>query len=171
MVSTTKWCKCMLSLPVPNQKFSDNQQAQSCTKFNDDVIKWIHFPRYWSFVRGVTGEFPAQRPVTRNFDVFFDLRFNKRFCKQSWGWWFETTSHPLCHHIKLCISFEVLVDINRSEHVLFTRYFICFKWQLRYRSIHRFLKVVGLSRSYFLDTHMCLCMYFFAFSPKNSVRT
>ena len=26
----------------------------------------------------VTGEFPAQRPVTRGFDVFFDLRMNKR---------------------------------------------------------------------------------------------
>ena len=24
------------------------------------------------------GEFPAQRPVTRSFDVFFDLRLNKR---------------------------------------------------------------------------------------------
>ena len=24
----------------------------------------------------VTGEFPAQRPVTRSFDVFFDLRLN-----------------------------------------------------------------------------------------------
>ena len=28
------------------------------------------------------GEFTAQRPVTRNFDVFFDLRLNKRFSKQ-----------------------------------------------------------------------------------------
>ena len=27
----------------------------------------------------VTGEFPAQRPVTQSFDVFFDLRRNKRF--------------------------------------------------------------------------------------------
>ena len=27
----------------------------------------------------VTGEFAAQRPVTRSFDVFFDLRMNKRF--------------------------------------------------------------------------------------------
>ena len=27
----------------------------------------------------VPGEFPAQRPVTRSFDVFFDLRLNKRF--------------------------------------------------------------------------------------------
>ena len=26
----------------------------------------------------VTDEFPAQRPVTRSFDVFFDLRLNKR---------------------------------------------------------------------------------------------
>ena len=26
----------------------------------------------------VTGEFPAQRPVTRSFDVFFDLRLNER---------------------------------------------------------------------------------------------
>ena len=31
----------------------------------------------------VPGEFPAQRPVTRNFDVFFDLRPNKLLSKQS----------------------------------------------------------------------------------------
>ena len=31
----------------------------------------------------VTGEFPAQRPVARNFDVFFDLRLNKRLSKES----------------------------------------------------------------------------------------
>ena len=31
----------------------------------------------------VTGEFPAQWPVTRNFYVFFDLRLNKRLSKQS----------------------------------------------------------------------------------------
>ena len=46
----------------------------------------------------VTGEFPSQRPVTRTFDVFFDLRLNKRLCKQSWGWWFETLSRPLWRH-------------------------------------------------------------------------
>ena len=40
----------------------------------------------------VAGEFPTQRPVTRSFDVFFDLRLNKRLNKQSWGWWFETPS-------------------------------------------------------------------------------
>ena len=35
----------------------------------------------------VTGEFPAQRPVTRMFDAFFDLRLNKRLSKNSGGWW------------------------------------------------------------------------------------
>ena len=47
----------------------------------------------------VTGEFPAQRPVTRSFDVFFNLRLNKRLSKRSWGWWFET---PLCSLWRHC---------------------------------------------------------------------
>ena len=46
----------------------------------------------------VSGEFPAQRPVTRSFDVFFDLRLNKRLSKQWWGWWIETLSSPLWRH-------------------------------------------------------------------------
>ena len=41
------------------------------------------------------GEFPTQRPVTRSFDVFLDLRLNKRLSKQWWGWWFETPSWSL----------------------------------------------------------------------------
>ena len=44
------------------------------------------------------GEFPAQRPVMRSFDVFFDLRLNKRLSKQSWGWRFEMLSRPLWRH-------------------------------------------------------------------------
>ena len=46
----------------------------------------------------VPGEFPTQRPVTRSFDVYFDLRPNKRLGKQSLGWWFETLSPPLWRH-------------------------------------------------------------------------
>ena len=46
----------------------------------------------------VPGEFPAQRPVTRSFDVFLDLRPNERLSKHSWGWWFETLSSPLWRH-------------------------------------------------------------------------
>ena len=42
----------------------------------------------------IPGEFPAQRPVTRGFNVFFDLRLNKRLSKQSWGLviWGDTVS-------------------------------------------------------------------------------
>ena len=43
----------------------------------------------------VTGEFPAQWSVTRSFDVFFDLRLNKRLSKQSRRRWFETPSRSL----------------------------------------------------------------------------
>ena len=43
--------------------------------------------------------FPAQRPVTLSFVVFFDLRLNKRLGKLSCGWWFETPSCPLWVHI------------------------------------------------------------------------
>ena len=50
----------------------------------------------------VSGEFPAQRPVTRSFDVFFDLCLNERLSKQSWGWWFETTSRSLWRHCNVC---------------------------------------------------------------------
>ena len=46
----------------------------------------------------VTVELSSQRPVTRSFDVFFDLRMNKWLSKQSWGWWFEMPSCPLWRH-------------------------------------------------------------------------
>ena len=46
----------------------------------------------------VPGEFPVQTPVTQTFDVFFDLRLNKRLSKQWWGCWFETLSLPLWRH-------------------------------------------------------------------------
>ena len=46
----------------------------------------------------VTGEFPSQRPVTRSFDVFFDLRLNKRLSKKSRRRWFETPLRSLWRH-------------------------------------------------------------------------
>ena len=46
----------------------------------------------------VTGEFPSQRPVTRHFDVFFDLRLNKRLSKQLRCRRFETPSCSLWRH-------------------------------------------------------------------------
>ena len=54
----------------------------------------------------VPGEFTAQRPVTRSFDVIFDLRLNKQLSKQWWGWWFETLSHPLWRHRNAMLNSE-----------------------------------------------------------------
>ena len=45
-----------------------------------------------------TDEFPLQRPVTRRFDVSFDLRLNTRLSKQSRCWWFETPCAQLWRH-------------------------------------------------------------------------
>ena len=66
---------------------------------------WRHHMKTFSALQAlcagnspVTGEFPAQRPVTRSFDVFFDLRLNKLLSKQSWGRWSETQSSPLWRH-------------------------------------------------------------------------
>ena len=64
----------------------------------------------------MTGEFPAQGPVTRSFGVFFDLLLNKRLSKQSWGSWFDTSSHSLWRHcnadeVHSPISYEIIVTM------------------------------------------------------------
>ena len=58
------------------------------------------------------GEFPAQKPVTRSFNVFFDLRLIKRLSKQPWGWWFETPSWSLWRH---CNVYKTAHIINISD--------------------------------------------------------
>ena len=46
----------------------------------------------------VTAEFPSQRAVARSFDVFFDLRLNKRLSKQWRCRGFETPSRSFWRH-------------------------------------------------------------------------
>ena len=60
----------------------------------------------------VPGAFPPQRPVTRSFDVSFDLHPHKRLSKQWWGWWYETLSCPLWHGNAL----NIFVRDNLSDH-------------------------------------------------------
>ena len=65
-----------------------------------------------------TGEFPAQRPVTRSFDVFLDLRLNERLpniFKHSRGWWFETPSRSLSCHCNAIPRIH-LVGLTLSRH-------------------------------------------------------
>ena len=61
----------------------------------------------------VTGEFPSQRPVTRSFDIFFDLHLNKWLNKQSCGWWFDTPSCLLWHHCD--VNFELNSNWNPAR--------------------------------------------------------
>ena len=73
----------------------------------------------------VPGEFPTQRPVTRSFDVFFDLRLNKRLSKQSRDWWFETPAWSLWRHRNVMLTYCWLdhwqwlsVSLNQNAIVL-----------------------------------------------------
>ena len=61
---------------------------------------------WWRHQMEFTGpaEFPTQRPVTRSFDVLFDLRLTKRLSKQPWGWWFETPSWSLWRQCNVVTS-------------------------------------------------------------------
>ena len=67
----------------------------------------------------VTGEFPAQRPVTRSFNVFFVLRLNKRLSKQSRGWWCRTPSRPLWRHCNGNMAFIWSMHRNKTRYYLF----------------------------------------------------
>ena len=78
-----------------------------CASYSSDVTLtwWRHQMETFSALLAlcvgnspVSGEFPAQRPVTWSFDVFFDLRLIKRLSKHSRGWWFDTLSRPLWRH-------------------------------------------------------------------------
>ena len=67
----------------------------------------------------VTGGFPSQRPVTRSFDVFFELRLKKkRLTKQSRRRWFETPTHSSWRHYN--VSVQIHVCATRPQWGYFT---------------------------------------------------
>ena len=87
----------------------------------------------------VTGEFPSQRPVTRNFNVFFDQRLNKRLWKQSRPWWFVTPSHSLWRHCNgrryvyashIYVKYLKSVYIDLTYLCYLTRIHDCKRWCL-----------------------------------------
>ena len=75
-----------------------------------------------------TDEFPAQRPVTRSYDVFFDLRLNKRLSKQSRRRWFETPSRPLRCHCNVQRR-QMSTKTSLFTCVLTVRSAVCSAWQ------------------------------------------
>ena len=108
------WCTGTGGTDVTTGKWNENFVVMSRVSLDwairriihDDVIKWKHFPRYWSFVRGIhlsLVNFP-HKGQWRGALVFSSICLNKRLSKQSWGWWFETPSRPLWRH---CNALEV----------------------------------------------------------------
>ena len=105
---------------------------QTGNHFHDDVIKWKHFHVTGPLCGEFTGpgEFPAQRPVTRSFDVFSDLRLNKRLSKQPWSWWFETPPWSLWRHCNVIAAGDirqladvistVMATIRFKSHTMYT---------------------------------------------------
>ena len=95
----------------------------------------------------VTGEFPEQRPVTLNFDVFFDLPVNKRLSKQSWGWWFEKVSRSFWRHSNektpKQLSHKYYVPVSARVHVCLHIYYFD-------RAVHKPLTHWGRA------THICV---------------
>ena len=105
----------ILNIPTGSTKnISHESYAFSCLMF--DLFIYVQQVRMMTSSNGnifrvtghLCGEFtslrliPAQRPVTRSFDVFFDLRQDGRLSKQLWGWWFETPSRSLWRHSNAC---------------------------------------------------------------------
>ena len=110
--------------------------------FNTDHTWWRHqmetfsaLLTIWVKNSPVPGEFPTQRPVTRSFDVYFDLRPNKWLSKQSWSWWFETLSCPLWRHCNVSRNFVMLLQHgisngNADKHTYTIMYVLV--WQTVY---------------------------------------
>ena len=75
----------------------------------DEVTRWRHeMETFFVLLAICAGNSPviAQRPGTRSFDAFFNLRLNERLSKQSCGWWFETPLRPLWRHSNETLSFD-----------------------------------------------------------------
>ena len=90
------WLQRIHAAPGGDELKQVQKYLQSCCVWAQirilKLVHWYHAFPLWRHQMEtfsallVTGEFPAQRPVTRSFDVYFDLRLNKRLSKQSWGW-------------------------------------------------------------------------------------
>ena len=112
-------------IPIPHH----NGSAKGCIlfRFRRKMIAswWRHqvetFSALLAICAGnspVTGEFPTQRPVTRSFDVFFDLRLNKRLSKKLWGRWFEMPSRSLYYSVITAPQCSTHISISPSPDVL-----------------------------------------------------
>ena len=102
----------------------------ACAVFQRPRTWWCHQMETFSALlalsaRGLPVKFPSQRPVTRSFDVFLDLRPHKGTSKQSWGWWFETPSRALRRCCNVITIDNVLAKTVSGVAKLINRYIFC----------------------------------------------
>ena len=98
----------------------------------------------------VTGEFPAQRPMTRSFAVFFDLRLNKRLSKQWCGWWFETPSRLLWRH---CNVMSAYFSVMMRHYSVAT----CVPWRTKSPTTRLFNRLFRLMKKETSSASLAIC--------------
>ena len=78
----------ILSIKSNSSTWWGCQAKHSChrrgrLKWDDNVVKWKHFPRYWPFVRGSHRWISLTKASDAELWYFFDLRLNKPLSKHS----------------------------------------------------------------------------------------
>ena len=71
--------------------------------------------------------------ATRSFDVFFDLRLNKRLSNQSWDWWFDTLWHSLLRHCNVITPYAThwsITDVENKPHFAHRKDISCISGKL-----------------------------------------
>ena len=114
--------------------------------WHEDVIKWKHFPRYWSFAWGIHRSWvnSPQRPVTRSFDAFFDLRLNKRLS-------YDREAGDLrrhCAHYDVTVTdtsmrLELWAHLNTRNATKLCAYFLWENWRWGLTSIYIYKQVLN----------------------------
>ena len=96
----------------PNFPYSSKQQENYYVIVTSSNVTFSALLAICAGNSPVTGEFPAQRPVTGGFDVFFDLRMNKWLSRQWRGWWFDTPSRSLWRYCNVARVSRDIRDIS-----------------------------------------------------------
>ena len=104
------------------------------------------------------GELPTQRAVTRSFDVFFDLRLNKRLSKQPWGWWFETPSWSLWRQFNVS-SDRLPLTYTHLHGAVFLPYLVPHKGIDKQLQLHKSRQCNYSSKPKRQRRHRCVDLY------------
>ena len=90
----------------------------------------------------VTGGFHSQMLVTQNFDVFFDLRLNKRLSKQSGRRWFEMPSRSLWTHKNEHLGIPGFIDTHAQYPFLHTYTHVAIRIHVILKKNNKFLYIL-----------------------------